>query len=735
MSISINNLTAQQISEIQAKSNAGETLTAEEKDVLFQLSQNDGLDTFSSTTPATAVTNNSGSGGQKNQVTFLIYSGPSCGRCKTMDKLLENGVKDAIGDSATFGSMTLEEMRAYKKQCGYKGSSVGFPVIVKLVNGEPVEFNCYGNGLEKVYNKADKLEAWFRSEIEESNGGAPASSGAGAASGASSTADTSGAAAASGASSASSTSSAKTVGSTQQLSSIGQSLGLTLKGVDLAEDLDDITAYSESLKAMLTQVEAVIAQKTKELERLQAEQDELKADEAAQQKRLEDLEAEYATKQARMQDVSDEIDSTNSANAAAQAQYQSDYDTAYAAAMAQYNPETDGDQQEYLKEKLKGLTEPSASDTSSLQDEYESLQSNCSSLSQSIDVIKNQTLPNVQHKLRNIETQITTTQTALNAANNDKTAITTEQSGINKLACDTIKSYVSSEEWALVSKYNIDLMASRADGTPKYMLAKGKSDGKYHIYERDDQDCSAVTLARKYAPNKGFDIVPSGNGYLRNFSPTDAPCADKVVHFRMNPCEDQACWCSEKADYCTCSPLAFDMDNNGIKTTTSKIMYDIDGDGTLDEINNVTEGILAFDKDGDGVIGSNGSELFGNNTDLDGDGKADGYKDGFEALKAMAFKENLINGADDMVLDENDLKALEEKYGLSMKVGGYDGELKSLADLGITQINLASTTETSTTDNFDGQHNQLMTQEGATFVQNGETKDYVDVWNAVKKKP
>ena len=184
--------------------------------------------------------------------------------------------------------------------------------------------------------------------------------------------------------------------------------------------------------------------------------------------------------------------------------------------------------------------------------------------------------------------------------------------------------------------------------------------------------------------------------------------------------------------------LSFFYDMNGIwnkelKNITSNelIKYDIDGDGQLDNINNVLEGILAFDKDGDGKVGENGSELFGNNTDLNNDGKADGFKNGFEALKALAFSEKLVDGDKDMSLDANDLNILSEKYGLTMQMG-YNGKSYSLDSLGITQINLAKTNETKLEENFDGKSNQLMTQEGATFVQDGKEKDYADVWNAKK---
>ena len=124
-----------------------------------------------------------------------------------------------------------------------------------------------------------------------------------------------------------------------------------------------------------------------------------------------------------------------------------------------------------------------------------------------------------------------------------------------------------------------------------------------------------------------------------------------------------------KACYSTCSPLSFDINGDGINTSNDVIDYDIDGDGATDKIYDSADAVLVFDKDGDGISGADGSECFGNNTDLDGDGIKDGFKDGFEALKTMAEKENLI-GENDSKLDESDLKYLQEKYGLKIKTDG-----------------------------------------------------------------
>ncbi len=173
------------------------------------------------------------------------------------------------------------------------------------------------------------------------------------------------------------------------------------------------------------------------------------------------------------------------------------------------------------------------------------------------------------------------------------------------------------------------------------------------------------------------------------------------------------------------SPLTFDLNGDGIKTSDRLVKFDIDGDGDLDLINDVADGALCING------GDDGSELFGNNTDLNGDGIADGYKDGFEALKALALKEGLINGNGDMVLDSKDIKKLEEKYNFAMKTAGYNSEAKSLTELGITEINLAMSDETESVDNFDGRGNTIMTQDGAIFKINGKEREYADIWHTL----
>jgi hypothetical protein len=67
-----------------------------------------------------------------------------------------------------------------------------------------------------------------------------------------------------------------------------------------------------------------------------------------------------------------------------------------------------------------------------------------------------------------------------------------------------------------------------------------------------------------------------------------------------------------------------------------------------------------------------------------------------------------------------------------MKTAGYNSKNENLADLGISEINLGKTDDTQTTHNFDGQGNDLMSQEGSTFKINGKTQDYANVWHQLK---
>ena len=187
------------------------------------------------------------------------------------------------------------------------------------------------------------------------------------------------------------------------------------------------------------------------------------------------------------------------------------------------------------------------------------------------------------------------------------------------------------------------------------------------------------------------------------------------------------------------SPLVFDLSGDGPSTSEGTVLFDLDGKGRADAtqwINDLASGtgLLVFDL-GRGKAGASGLQLFGNKTDLDGDGKPDGYKNGFEALNALAAKavrekvlppEALSAGR----LDSKALAALGRAYGLAMRVGGFHGRVVSLEQAGVRDIALSSA-RVERVAGFDGRGNDVSLQPGATFVRaDGSTGGYADVWLA-----
>jgi hypothetical protein len=167
-------------------------------------------------------------------------------------------------------------------------------------------------------------------------------------------------------------------------------------------------------------------------------------------------------------------------------------------------------------------------------------------------------------------------------------------------------------------------------------------------------------------------------------------------------------------------PLAFDLSGEGIRTTGQRASFDLDADGQKDNLAEVNAGMLAIRG------GKDGRDLLGNYTDLDGDGRNDGHKDGFDALEALARKEGLVDGRGDMKLSARDLAFLEQKYDLGMKQG-YGGEKKSLREVGVTEIDLSQGQRRS--QRLDAEGNTAVHRDGATFKVNGQTRNYADVWS------
>lgn len=189
------------------------------------------------------------------------------------------------------------------------------------------------------------------------------------------------------------------------------------------------------------------------------------------------------------------------------------------------------------------------------------------------------------------------------------------------------------------------------------------------------------------------------------------------------------------------SPLIFDLEGQGLLLKNGgMIEVDLDGDGKVEMVSDLDAhlGLLVFDskfEPEDGEVYAAGRDMFGNGTDLSHYGirgpKDDGtFENGFEALRALAERFELVREGKQH-LDANDLALLEKEVGLAMRVGGVaDGEDQTFGQVNIGRIDLGDPDKIQDIEQAeeDRYGNRLMRQDGATFVVNGETRDYCDLW-------
>ena len=161
-------------------------------------------------------------------------------------------------------------------------------------------------------------------------------------------------------------------------------------------------------------------------------------------------------------------------------------------------------------------------------------------------------------------------------------------------------------------------------------------------------------------------------------------------------------------------PLVFDLGGDGITTVSleeSNAFFDLDNNGFAEKTSwvGVKEGLLAYDKNGDGVI-NGGNELFGDRT-LMKDGKTLASS-GFAAL--TEYDDNK-----DSKIDSNDviyalLRIWQDADGDGIASAG---ELRRLVDLGIVSIGL-SYSNTGVTDGA----NNIQVRTGTFTLADGSSR-------------
>lgn len=152
--------------------------------------------------------------------------------------------------------------------------------------------------------------------------------------------------------------------------------------------------------------------------------------------------------------------------------------------------------------------------------------------------------------------------------------------------------------------------------------------------------------------------------------------------------------------YVFTDPLVINMDTDNATLDDVKFYFDLNNDGTAEEISNLDQfsGLLALDKNGDGEI-NNGGELFGAMT-------GDGFKE-------MAAYDEDGNGW----IDEND--DVFSNLRVWVKCGTDDAQLLSLKEADVGAIFLGSQATNYTLADSSGEEGARVRQTGVYLKESG----------------
>ncbi|MBQ7980619.1 MAG: hypothetical protein IJ305_03320, partial [Oscillospiraceae bacterium] len=182
----------------------------------------------------------------------------------------------------------------------------------------------------------------------------------------------------------------------------------------------------------------------------------------------------------------------------------------------------------------------------------------------------------------------------------------------------------------------------------------------------------------------GEDVSSAAGVYTNNevidfFETTTAIETSKIIKKLVAGTKNTA----TQASNTVYDPIILDLDGDGfnVETKENGTNFDLDKNGFAEKINWTTkDGFLCLDLNGNGSI-DNGGEVFGDQTLLADGTKA---KNGFEALAQYDSNSDGVIDANDEIY--SNLRVWVDGDGDGISAGG---ELKTLADLGITSINLA----------------------------------------------
>ena len=170
------------------------------------------------------------------------------------------------------------------------------------------------------------------------------------------------------------------------------------------------------------------------------------------------------------------------------------------------------------------------------------------------------------------------------------------------------------------------------------------------------------------------------------------------------------------------TPIILDLNGDGVKSqsVSAGVKFDLFADGRQVNTGWVSsgDGLLVLDRNHDGLI-NDGSELFGSSTTLTSGQKA---ADGYMALRELDSNQDGILSQEDAIFNDLRIWVDGNSDGIS-----ETGEIKSLAALSITKIDLHSKVELSKDNgNLVGLTSSYETVDGATHAA-------ADVWFVADK--
>ena len=219
------------------------------------------------------------------------------------------------------------------------------------------------------------------------------------------------------------------------------------------------------------------------------------------------------------------------------------------------------------------------------------------------------------------------------------------------------------------------------------------------------QQDSILIQTNTYELNsQAFDTALNGLAYAQSVLAAGMQAGASLINDAlMSYINNSNAYLNSQFSFSIYDPLALDLNGDGkiginpVSITASDkksgsnnnesggAYFDHNGDGVSHKSSWISkeDGILAYDRNGNGKI-DDGSELFGNFTQIkDKDGNQRLAKDGYEALKEFdSNNDGLIDNKDDKF---KDLKIWQDANSNGIS---DEGELKSLDELGIASLSL-----------------------------------------------